>query len=131
MVLIALILQHILQYKLMSIFSIKCYLRANLKIDVTKNGVFWGTSRVKSKSEIHFPAFTSYHVKKGSHLQWRVQGGSKHSGTHTSSISKTVSTYYRLHFLDNLPFRALQTVIKYSNPFVYNWLSEHRYQVRN
>ena len=37
---IALALQCILQYKLINIFSIKCYFRANLKIDVTKNGNF-------------------------------------------------------------------------------------------
>ena len=40
----ALALQYILQYKLMTIFSIKCYFRANLKIDVTKNRIFWGIS---------------------------------------------------------------------------------------
>ena len=40
----------------MNIFSVKCYFRANLKIDdVTKNRSFWGISQVKSKSEIHSP----------------------------------------------------------------------------
>ena len=34
---------------------IKCYFRANLKIDVTKNRIFWGISWVKLKSEIHSP----------------------------------------------------------------------------
>ena len=37
-------------------FSINCYIRANLKIDVTKNGTFWGILLVKSKSEIHSPS---------------------------------------------------------------------------
>ena len=36
---VALVLQLILQYKLMNIFSIKCYI-INLKIDVTKNKTF-------------------------------------------------------------------------------------------
>ena len=48
---IALVLQLILQYKLMNIFSIKCYI-INLKIDVTKNRTFSEISLVKSKSEI-------------------------------------------------------------------------------
>ena len=39
----------------MNIFSIKCYFRANLKIGVTKNRIFWDISQVKSKSEIHPP----------------------------------------------------------------------------
>ena len=39
----------------MNIFSIKCYFRANLKIDVTKNRILWGISQVKLKSEIHSP----------------------------------------------------------------------------
>ena len=51
---IALVLQLILQYKLMNIFSIKCYI-INLKIDVTKNRTFSEISLVKSKSEIHSP----------------------------------------------------------------------------
>ena len=42
---------HCLQYKLMNIFIIKI----NLKIDATKNIIFWGISQVKSKSEIHSP----------------------------------------------------------------------------
>ena len=50
---IALALQCILQYKLINIFSEKCYLRANLKIDVTKNRIFCGISQIKLKSEIH------------------------------------------------------------------------------
>ena len=37
----------------MTIFSIKCYFRANLKIDATKNRLFWSISPVKSKPEIH------------------------------------------------------------------------------
>ena len=53
---IALALQCILQYKLMNIFSIKCYFWANLNIDVTKNRIFQGISQIKSKSEIHFPS---------------------------------------------------------------------------
>ena len=52
---IALVLQLILQYKLMNIFSIKCYI-INLKIDVTKNRTFSEISLVKSKSEIHSPS---------------------------------------------------------------------------
>ena len=52
---IALALQCMLQYKLMNIFSIKCYIRANLKINVTKNRTLWGISLVKSKSEINSP----------------------------------------------------------------------------
>ena len=28
---------------------------ANLEIGVTKNGIFWGISQVKLKSEIHSP----------------------------------------------------------------------------
>ena len=52
---IALELKFILQYKLMNIFSINCYFRANLKIDVAKNRIFWGISQVNSKSEIHSP----------------------------------------------------------------------------
>ena len=55
MVSIALAFQCILQCQLMNIFSIKCYFRANLKIDVTKNIIFWGISLVKLKSEIHSP----------------------------------------------------------------------------
>ena len=51
---IALVLQLILQYKLMNIFSIKCYI-INLKIDVTKNRTFSEILLVKSKSEIHSP----------------------------------------------------------------------------
>ena len=39
----------------MNIFSIKCYFRASLKIDATKNGIFWGISWIKLKSEIHSP----------------------------------------------------------------------------
>ena len=39
----------------MNIFSIKCYIRANLKVDVTKNRTFCGISLVKSISEIHSP----------------------------------------------------------------------------
>ena len=39
----------------MIIFNIKCYFRANLKIDVTKNRIFWSISQVKLKSEIHSP----------------------------------------------------------------------------
>ena len=41
-----------LQYKLMNIFIIKCYFRANLKIDVTKNRIFWGISLIKLRSDI-------------------------------------------------------------------------------
>ena len=52
---IAFSLHYILQYKLMNIFSIKCYFRANLKIDVTKNIIFWGISLSKWKSKIHSP----------------------------------------------------------------------------
>ena len=37
----ALPLQFILQYKLMNIFRIKRYFRANLKIDLTKNRIFY------------------------------------------------------------------------------------------
>ena len=48
-------LRCILQYKLMNIFSIKCYFKANLKIDEAKNRIFWGISQVKSKSDIHSP----------------------------------------------------------------------------
>ena len=55
MVSIALALQCILQYKLTNIFSIKCYFRANLKIDVTKNRIFRGISWVKLKSVTHSP----------------------------------------------------------------------------
>ena len=55
MVSIVLAPQCILQYKLINIFSIKCYFRANLKIDVTKNIIFRGISWVKLKSEIHSP----------------------------------------------------------------------------
>ena len=55
MVSIALAPQCILQYKLINIFSIKCYFRANLKIDVAKNRIFWCISWVKLKSEIHSP----------------------------------------------------------------------------
>ena len=55
MVSIALALQCILQYRLTNIFSIKCYFRDNLKIDVTKNRIFLGISWVKLKSEIHSP----------------------------------------------------------------------------
>ena len=51
---IALVLQLILQHKLMNIFSIKCYI-INLKTDVTKNIIFSEISSVKSKSEIHSP----------------------------------------------------------------------------
>ena len=36
MVSTALVLQCILQYKLINILSIKCYIEANLRIDVTK-----------------------------------------------------------------------------------------------
>ena len=39
----------------MNIFSIKCYFRANLKVDVNNNGIFWSISLVKSKSEIQSP----------------------------------------------------------------------------
>ena len=51
---IAFVPQCILPYKLMNIFSRKCYFRANLRIDVTKNIIFWGISQVKSQCEIHF-----------------------------------------------------------------------------
>ena len=34
---------------------IKSYFRTNLKIDVTKNRIFWGISQLKLKSEIHSP----------------------------------------------------------------------------
>ena len=47
--------QFILQYKLMNFFSIKCYIRANLKMDVNKNRIFWSISLAKSKSEIQSP----------------------------------------------------------------------------
>ena len=46
---------HFTQYKLINVFSIKCYFRANLKINVTKNRIFRGISLVKLKSEIHSP----------------------------------------------------------------------------
>ena len=36
-------------------FCIKCYFRAILEIDVTKNRIFWGISLVKLKCEIHSP----------------------------------------------------------------------------
>ena len=39
----------------MNIFRIKSHFKANLKIDVTKNRVFWSISQVKPKSEIHSP----------------------------------------------------------------------------
>ena len=39
----------------MNIFGIKCYIRANRKIDVAKIRTFWGISLVKSKSEFHSP----------------------------------------------------------------------------
>ena len=39
----------------MNIFSIKCYFRKNLEIDVTENRIFWGISYVKLKPEIHSP----------------------------------------------------------------------------
>ena len=56
MVSIALALQCILQlYKLINIFSIKCYFRANLRTVVTKNRIFWSITQVKLKSEIHSP----------------------------------------------------------------------------
>ena len=55
MVSIALAPQCILQYRLINIFSIKCYFRANLKIDVTKNRIFRCILWVKLKSEIHSP----------------------------------------------------------------------------
>ena len=55
MVSIALAPEFILQCKLMNIFSIKCYSRTNLKIDITKNRIFWGISSVKLKPEINSP----------------------------------------------------------------------------
>ena len=55
MVSIVLAPQYILKYELINIFNIKCYFRANLKIDVTKNRIFRGISWVKLKSEIHSP----------------------------------------------------------------------------
>ena len=47
---IALALKCILEYKLIDNFSIKCYFRENLKIDVTKNRFFWGISKVMHQS---------------------------------------------------------------------------------
>ena len=41
--------------KLINIFSLKCYFGANLKIDITKNRIFWGISQAKLKSEIYSP----------------------------------------------------------------------------
>ena len=41
----------------MNIFIIKCYIRANLKIDVTENKIFWCISLAKLKSEIHSPGY--------------------------------------------------------------------------
>ena len=50
----------------MTIFSIKCCFRANLKIDVAKNRIFQGISQVKSKSEIQSPGnfFLSLSMKQ-------------------------------------------------------------------
>ena len=51
---IALAFQCILQYQLINIFSIKCCLRANLKIDVTKVKKL-KSEKAKLKSEINSP----------------------------------------------------------------------------
>ena len=37
-------------------FSINCYFKANLKIDVAKSRILRGISKVKLKSEVHSPS---------------------------------------------------------------------------
>ena len=68
---IALVLQLILQYKLMNIFSIKCYI-INLKIDVTKNRTFSEISLVKSKSDLLMVQDKEV-IKVSPQLSWQLR----------------------------------------------------------
>ena len=99
-ILIALALQCILQYKLMNIISIKCYFRANLKMYVTKNIILGDISQVRLKFEIHSPGdflLSTHFCKNG-------RGAGRPLNTTTVSLrtvkaTQTNDTYLKREFI--------------------------------